>query len=72
MNWMEPKDYPIEELRFGPREAVERQVGGNQRDGAYALFADRSVRFLEENEFSSQILKSLATIDGGRESLNPT
>ena len=62
---MEPRDYLIEELRFGPREAVERQVGGNHRDGAYALFADRSVRFLRENEFSSQILKSLATIDVG-------
>jgi len=70
INWMEPKDYPIEELRFGPREALERQIGGNHLGGAYARFADRSVRFLTESEFGSENLKSLATIDG-REKLDP-
>jgi prepilin-type processing-associated H-X9-DG protein len=62
---MEPSDYPIEEQRFGPSKAVEWHVSGNHRDGAYALFADGSVRFLRKKELSSQTVKSLATIDGG-------
>ena len=65
INWIEPKDYPIEELRLEPSKARDRQVGGNHPGGAYALFADRIVRPLNEGEFSSATLKSLATIDGG-------
>ena len=69
INWMEPRDCPIEALRFGPREVHELHIGGNHPGGAYAWFADRAVRFLKESELSSETLKSLATIDG-REKLD--
>jgi prepilin-type processing-associated H-X9-DG protein len=65
INWMEPKDYPIEELRFGPRVAVDRRIGGNHPGGANAGFADGSVRFLREQDFANETLKALATIDKG-------
>jgi hypothetical protein len=57
INWMEPKDYPIDELRFGPSKALKRQIGGNHPAGACVLFADGSVRLLEESEFNSGAFK---------------
>jgi hypothetical protein len=65
INWMEPKDCPIDALRFRPREAHEPHIGGNHLAGAYAWFADWAVRLLKESDVSSETLKSLATIDGG-------
>jgi Protein of unknown function (DUF1559) len=65
INWMEPKDYPIEELRFGPKDGGERRIGGNHPGGAKAGFADGSVRFLREQEITNETLKALGTIDKG-------
>jgi hypothetical protein len=70
INWMEPRDYPIEELRFEAGKANERQIGGNHPGIAPALFADGSVRSLTENELKFGAVKAFATIDG-REKLDP-
>jgi prepilin-type processing-associated H-X9-DG protein len=66
INWLEPKDYPIEHLRFGPRDTRELRIGGNNPGGANAGFADGSVRFNDESELTNDALRALGTIDGGQ------
>ena len=65
INWMEPKDYPIDQLRFGLNESPDRRIGGNHPGGANAAFADGSVQFLYESRIKNETLKSFATINGG-------
>jgi prepilin-type processing-associated H-X9-DG protein len=65
INWMEPKDYPIDQLKFGSKEAPGPKMGGNHPGGGNAAFADGSVRFLHEKRATNAILKAIGTIDGG-------
>ena len=65
INWMEPKDCPIDQLKFGSIEAPGPKMGGNHPGGANAAFADGSVRFLHEKRGTTAMLKALGTIDGG-------
>jgi prepilin-type processing-associated H-X9-DG protein len=65
INWMEPKDYPVEQLAFASTNAPAGRIGGNHAGGANIGFADGSVRFLHESEVSAEALIAIATIDGG-------
>lgn len=65
INWMEPRDFPIDQLQFGPKEAPRPRMGGNHPGGANAAFADGSVRFLRERQVTGAMLKALGTIAGG-------
>jgi prepilin-type processing-associated H-X9-DG protein len=67
INWMEPRDYPIEQLRFESRQAPHPRLGDHWPGGRNAGFADGSVRLLRQGEIGDEILKALATIDGGEE-----
>ena len=69
IDWMEPKDYPIEELTFRRGQALGRRIGGDHLGGANAGFADGSVHFLKESKVSDDMFKALATI-GGREEID--
>ncbi len=64
INWLEPRDYPIDELRFVEEGSSKRGIGGNHPRGANVGFADGSVQFLSDVRVKSGLLRSLATIDG--------
>jgi prepilin-type processing-associated H-X9-DG protein len=70
VNWMEPKDYPADQLRFGSRTTHNWRIGGNHQGGANAGFADGGVHFLRESEVTNETLTALSTIDGG-EKIDP-
>ena len=65
INWMEPRDCPIDQFRFASKDVPGPKLGGNHPGGANAAFADGSVRFLHEKQGTNAMLKAIGTIDGG-------
>ncbi len=65
IDWMEPRDYPIQDLRFSSPERPGGGIGGNHLGGANAAFVDGSVRFLKAADINKKTLDALATMDGG-------
>lgn len=63
VNWMEPRDLPIDRLTLAGRL--------NHDQGVNALFLDGSVRFLRSRDFADAMVKALATIAEG-EVLDPS
>jgi prepilin-type processing-associated H-X9-DG protein len=73
INWMEPRDLTFDEALQGINATIHGKRGKGMSisskhsgDGAYVMFADGHVRFLEEHT-SPALLKALLTIDGGED-----
>jgi hypothetical protein len=68
INWMEPRDFVMEQADLMPSPSHEQSF--SPLGGAHVGCADGSVRFLLYSDYpdnTNQILRALATIDGGEE-----
>lgn len=62
INWLKPADYEIGDAPYRINNEMGIGLGSHHGGGAYALFADRSVRFLNE-KMDAKTLEALLRAD---------
>ena len=65
INWMEPRDFLIDQPELVPTPSHNWPGSTNPLGGVHIGFADGSVRFVRYTENNNPTLKALATINGG-------
>jgi prepilin-type processing-associated H-X9-DG protein len=68
INWLEPRDMPLEDISQRADDPLGRQpvISSLHPGGANVLYADGSVRFMDEFQ-SPETIKGMLTIDGGED-----
>jgi len=64
VEWLKPQDLDLESMQFIISEGYAEDIGSYHSDGAHALMADGSVRFLS-SVVPPDYLRSMATPSGG-------
>jgi prepilin-type processing-associated H-X9-DG protein len=64
INWMQPRDYPIDKLGALASQPALIPIGGNHRGKTQIGFVDGSVEGVDDRHLTPDVLHSLSTIDG--------
>ena len=66
IHWAEPRDLDFATMSFRINDPSRKGISSDHPGGAFAVFADGSVRFITD-DVDPKIVKALITINGGED-----